>query len=173
MLLISNHLLKYKLVLPQDAIVRINIAWIKDIPALKKALDTDYDICVDFPEGRTKPPVPTISFFEVLKIIARFDNVKYIAVSNIESGNIAYLFSNALPKGVSFIPKIESRKGIENFDDIREQCLPDYIMFDTEDLFTDVHGSITQFTSYSEKLKDKCDIYKIKILNLAGVVFSD
>jgi len=47
------------------------------------------------------------------------------------------------------------------------------LCFDTEDLFTDVQGSITQFKSYSEKLRDKCDIYKVKILNLAGVVFSD
>jgi len=129
MLLISNHLLHSIVPFPDKAVVRINLAWIKDIPALKKALDIDHDVCIDFPEGRTKPPVPAISFFEVLKVIARFNNVKYIAVSNIESGNIAYLFNSALPKGVGFIPKIESRKGIENFDDIREQCLPEYIMF--------------------------------------------
>ncbi len=173
MLLISNHLLSKKLSIPNDAIVRINIAWIKDIPALKKALDIDHDICVDFPEGRAKPPVPTISFYDVLQVIRNFGNVRYLAVSNIESGNIAHLFSQSLPEDVKFIPKIESMAGINNFDDIQEQCLPEHIMLDTEDLFTDVKGHIETYNLYMRKIREKCDVYKIKILNLAGVVFSD
>lgn len=172
MLLISNHLLK-QITVPADAIVRINIAWVKTPDKLEEALQTPYDVFIDYPEGRTKPPVPKISFYEIMQIVKRYKNVKYVGVSNIESGNIAGLFKSAMVNGISFVPKIETAKGINNIDSILAQSLPQYIMLDTEDLFTDVNCDVLMFEKLIEILTQKCFSYHTNILKISGVVFSD
>ena len=84
MILLSNHLLT----LPEfrnvdNVIVRINMAWVKDIKELHKFLDIDYDVFLDYPKGRTKPPVPTLSLTDAIETIKKCPNVKYFALSNI------------------------------------------------------------------------------------------
>ena len=37
---------------------------------LKQFLDRDYDIFLDYPKGRSKPPVPSLSFTDSLKVLS-------------------------------------------------------------------------------------------------------
>ena len=85
MLLISNHLLT----LPQfenveDVVVRINMAHVKDLKELKTFVNRDYDVFLDYPKGRTKPPVPSLSLTDAINFTQKYDNIKYFATSNIE-----------------------------------------------------------------------------------------
>ena len=61
MILLSNHLLT----LPEfrnveNVVIRINMAYIRDMKEFHKFLQIDYDIFLDYPKGRTKPPVPIL-----------------------------------------------------------------------------------------------------------------
>ena len=138
---------------------------------LRKALNIRHNVFIDYPEGRTKPPVPVISLDDVLDNLT--SNVIFFATSNIESGNIASLFKKVMPNGVKFVPKIESARGIENIVDICDKCSPQYIMLDTEDLFTDLNGNIEKFEYYIKKIEDFCSKNNVKIFKINGVVFSD
>ena len=85
MILLSNHLLtlpEFKNV--KNVVVRINMAHVKDENELKRFVNTDYDIFLDYPKGRTKPPVPTLSFTEAIGAMKKYSNIKYFATSNIE-----------------------------------------------------------------------------------------
>ena len=67
MRLLSNHLLtldEFKNV--DNVVVRINMAHVKDKKELKQFLNRDYDVFLDYPKGRTNPPVPTLSFTEAI-----------------------------------------------------------------------------------------------------------
>ena len=67
MILLSNHLLtldEFKNV--DNVVVRINMAHVKDKKELKQFLNRDYDVFLDYPKGRTNPPVPTLSFTEAI-----------------------------------------------------------------------------------------------------------
>ena len=85
MLLISNHLLtlnQFKNV--EDVVVRINMAHVKDLKELKTFVNRDYDVFLDYPKGRTKPPVPSLSLTDAITFTHKYDNIKYFATSNIE-----------------------------------------------------------------------------------------
>ena len=67
MILLSNHLLT----LPEfqkveDVVIRINMAHVKDMKELKKFVDRDYDVFLDYPKGRSKPPVPSLSLTDAI-----------------------------------------------------------------------------------------------------------
>ena len=67
MLLISNHLTQLKQFKNlKDVVIRINMAHVKDAKELKKFVDVPYDIFLDYPKGRTKPPVPSLSLTEAI-----------------------------------------------------------------------------------------------------------
>jgi len=174
MILISNHLLKTLPLVrfPKDTIIRINIAWVKDTEELRRFLAIDYDIMVDFPEGRTKPPKPNITYFQTLDIVNTFENVKYFAVSNIESGNTAGLYRKSMGR-ISFVPKIETVKGADNITDIIEQSRPEYVMIDTEDLFLDVKGNVTEYQLKYNYIISQCNFKKVKVLKIQGVIFGE
>ena len=57
MILLSNHLLtlpEFKNV--KDVVVRINMAHVKDVSESSRFVNVDYDIFLDYPKGRSKPP---------------------------------------------------------------------------------------------------------------------
>lgn len=174
MILISNHLLYLSkdFLFPQETVIRINLAWVKDTEELRKFLAVDYDIMIDYPEGRTKPPKPAITYFQALDIVNKFDNVKYIAVSNIESGNTAGLYKKSMC-GKSFVPKIETIKGANNIIPIIEQCKPEYVMIDTEDLFLDTKGNVTEYELKYNYICSHCSFRNVKVLKIQGVVFGE
>lgn len=165
-MIISNHLIG-KMPIPEDAIIRINLAWIKDKEEARKIIEeTEHDIYLDYPSGRTKPPRPTISFSEAMDLANIFqDKVKYFAVSNIEDEYQVIGIKSRLPKSTEFVPKIETIRGVENIKRIAEEV--NMMMLDKEDLYVDAMGDTDLYLSLVDKVRN-CGA---KVLELQGVVF--
>ena len=58
MLLISQNLAKYNMEFPEDAVFRVNLAWVNNIQELIDTLKKrkNHSIFLDLPVGRLKPP---------------------------------------------------------------------------------------------------------------------
>ena len=165
MFLISNHLLslqEFKDV--KDVVIRINMAHVKDKSQLDTFLSTKHDIFLDYPKGRSKPPTPTLHISDALEAMAKYKNIKYFAVSNIET-------SSEVPKHVSFCPKSETVKGVIGLEEIFKTGYVRHIMLDAEDLYTDVQNDVNLFLQLKERVKKTCADYNVKCLELYGVIF--
>jgi len=173
MILLSNHLLtldEFKNV--NNVVVRINMAHVKDENELKRFVNTDNDIFLDYPKGRTKPPVPTLSFTEAVDAMKKHSNIKYFATSNIEEVSEVNLICEMLPNRVSFVPKIETLKGVLNLNKLFDTGKIRHIMLDSEDLYTDVKNDVELFINLKDRVKRICEEYSIELLELYGVVFA-
>ena len=81
MLLTSQNLSRYEKI-PQDAVVRINLAWVDSIKSLEDQISKFPNlIFLDLPIGRTKPPNNTYTVDEIKEVILNNTNVKYLAIS--------------------------------------------------------------------------------------------
>ena len=172
MILLSNHLLtlsEFKTV--ENVVIRINMAHVKDIKELHKFLKVDYDIFLDYPKGRTKPPVPTLTINDSLQMMKKYKNVKYFALSNIEDVSEVNMICDILPDGVYFVPKIETLKGVLNLKKLFETNLIKHIMLDSEDLYTDINNDVQLYLYLKDRVKEVCEEYKIELLELYGVIF--
>ena len=104
MIIISQNLTNYDVSLPEDAIYRVNLAWISDLTTLKNILTKhkEHSIFLDLPKNRTKPPNNKYSMNELKPILESFSNIKYFAVSNVDSEDDLKPFLDFLPDGVVF-----------------------------------------------------------------------
>ena len=177
MLLISQNLSRYEKI-PQDAVVRINLAWVDSIKSLEDQISKFPNlIFLDLPIGRTKPPNNTYSVDEIKEVILNNTNVKYLAISNVESSADIKSYVDLFKGTLQIVPKIESKKGIDNISEIvsilgSEPC----IMLDHDDLFLDLTNlniSTSDFFPIIEILASFCDKNNVKLLRTRGVVFSD
>jgi len=172
MILLSNHLLT----LPEfrnieNVVVRINMAHVKDKNQLKQFVDVNYDIFLDYPKGRTKPPMPTLHVPDALEMMNKYSNIKYFAVSNIETSSEVKMISSCIPENVNFVPKIETLDGVINLKSIFETGCVKYIMLDSEDLYTSVNNDIELYLQLKDRVKKTCVDFDIKLLELYGVIF--
>ena len=147
MLIISQNLTNYEVGIPQDAIFRINLAWINNLKELESILEKHrtHKIFLDLPVNRTKPPNNKYSIDELTPIIKSNQNIKYFAVSNIKQ------ITDAL--GTNKI-----------------------IMFDHDDLYSSIIKSkqpISKFLECFNKLVEYCKNNNVILLRTVGVVFSD
>jgi len=182
MLIISNHVTKAGLLIPKDALVRVNLAWFNSTEevntTMKDLYDKQFGVYLDYPKGRTKPPTPTIMLADATEIANKWDNVKYFAVSNAETVNSLQLIKNVLRPNIELVPKVESVLGVHNIEDLVEGLGIKTIMLDKEDLWTDIlHGpqvedANTMFNINVELARDKCKEFNVYLLELQGVVFA-
>ena len=175
MIIVSHHLLKKTEVdFPKDHVVmRINVAWMKEKQELLDLLETiQHDIYLDYPQGRSKPPRPTLTLDEVIELIPTYKQIKHFAVSNVEEPEAIYEIQVRLPQGVNLVPKIETRRGIENLSEIVKKINASHIMLDKEDLYIDLERDHDAFESYIDLARKTCKECGVKILELQGVVFS-
>jgi hypothetical protein len=173
MILLSNHLLtlpEFKNI--EDVIVRINMAHVKDMKELHKFIKVDYDIFLDYPKGRSKPPVPVLDMNGALEVMSQYKNIKYFATSNIEDVSEVDIICDIIPDTVSFVPKIETLQGVLNLEKIFKSGKVKHIMLDTEDLYTNIKNDVPLYTNLVDRVKNSCDKYDIKLLELYGVVFN-
>lgn len=173
MLLISNHLMaKGGFVLPDHAVVRVNVAWIPTMEKLIETLrDIKHDVYLDYPQGRTKPPRPKISLEDTIALVPQFPQVRYFAVSNVEEPDAIYAIKMQLPAHVGIVPKIETKRGIENLEAIVAKIQNRHIMFDKEDLYLDINRDPELFEQLVEITRQKSKALGITVLELHGVVF--
>lgn len=173
MLLISNHLLtlqQFEKV--DDVVIRINMAHVKDLKELKQFVDRDYDVFLDYPKGRTKPPIPSLSLTDAITFTQKYNNIKYFATSNIEEVAEVNLICDMLPEYTSFVPKIETLKGVLNLDKLFDTKKIFHIMLDSEDLYTDLKNDVELFTNLKNRVARTCNEYGVELLELYGVVFN-
>ena len=173
MILISNHLTQ----LPEfkqlkDVVVRINMAHVKDTKELEKFISVPYDIFLDYPKGRTKPPTPNLHIPDALKMMQKYKNIKYFAVSNIQTNSETNMIIDTIPTHVSFVPKIETWMGVVKLDKILKNNPIKYIMLDAEDLYTNVYNDQEMFLSLKNRARKTCNNNNVTMLELYGVVFN-
>ena len=174
MILISNHLLQTKEIsIDSDSVIRINIAWVKDEEELRKYLSVPYDIFLDYPENRKKPPVPTLKLDEVIEIMKEYPNVKFFAISNAEDCKRIRQLRRQLPESVWLVPKIETEVGINFIEDITREALTQYVMLDKEDLYVNVGQNDYKYETLINYLREKCKQINVDIFELTGVIFTN
>jgi len=180
MLIISQNLENYDLMLPKEAVFRINLAWCNSLEELegKLAKNKESEFFIDLPVGRVKPPNNRYSLDDLIPIIQSNKQIKYFAISNVENKNDLQPFLDKLPDHVNLVPKIESPKAVLNIKEICDSLKTEkkIIMLDHDDLFSSIiHNNEDKdnFQEYIKKLIDFCEKEKISLLRTVGVVFSD
>jgi len=179
MRIFSQNLTNYDIPLPKNSIFRINLAWINSLDELNSLLKKhDHsEIFMDLPIGRTKPPNNKYSFDDLVSILNSNKNIRYFAISNVNSSQDLNFFINSIPKHVSIVPKIESPEGVLNIKDITDILGNEkIIMLDHDDLFSNLikkNESPEKFKDYIISLTDFCQKNNVTMLRTIGVVFSD
>ena len=179
MRIFSQNLINYNIPLPENSILRINLAWVNTLDELKSLLKKheNYEIFLDLPIGRTKPPNNKYSFDDLYEILDSNKNIKYFAVSNVSSSNDLKKFIGKIPNHVSIIPKIESPEGVVNIKDITDTLGKEkIIMLDHDDLYSNLikkNENPEKFKEYIFNLSEFCQKNNVTMLRTIGVVFSD
>ena len=175
--IISQNLVKSDLKLPAHAILRVNLAWHRNLSSVKAMLSKykDRNILLDVPIGRKKPPNHGHNIDNIADIANEFDNVKYVAVSNIEDlDSIRYYCTKFKGKN---IPKIETYKGVIHSADIIDALnyKPQILMLDHEDLFSDLvyHKKEKHYMEVMKVLIETCKKKKTHLLRVKGIIFSN
>jgi len=180
MRIVSQNVTNYGIEVSKDTIFRINLAWCSSVDELKAMLQKHRDnkIFLDLPIKRIKTPNNRYTLDDLIPIILSHQQIKYFAVSNVESPDDLKSFIKKLPPGVILVPKIESPTAIKNISDI-VNALPDnekILMLDHDDLFSAIIKSnepVDVFKKYIQQLMDYCNSNKITLLRTIGVIFSD
>ena len=178
--IISQNTTNYGIQVPNDTILRINLAWCSSVKQLKTILDKhkNNSIFLDLPIRRIKPPNNKYTLDDLVPVISSYNQIRYFAVSNVESPDDLKYFIKKLPPGVILVPKIESPTAIKNISDI-VNVLPaneKILMLDHDDLFSAIiknNESADVFKKYIQQLVDYCNSNKIILLRTIGVMFSD
>ena len=179
MLIISQNLTNYEVDIPQDAIFRINLAWINNLKELESILEKHrtHKIFLDLPANRTKPPNNKYTIDELAPIIKSNQNIKYFAVSNINSRDDLEIYFNIIPENVILVPKIESVEGISYIEQITDALgINKIIMLDHDDLHSSIikaNQPISKFLECFNALTEYCKSNNVILLRTIGVVFSD
>lgn len=165
--------------IPQHAVFRVNLAWINDLKELEVILEKHktHKIFLDLPTNRTKPPNNKYDITELSPIINSHQNIKYFAISNINSLDDLEIYFDIIPKHVTIVPKIESVEGISNIKQITDALGDDkIIMFDHDDLYSSIIKSkqpTSKFLECFHKLAEHCNENNVILLRTIGVVFGD
>ncbi|MCX5751403.1 MAG: pyruvate kinase [Candidatus Saganbacteria bacterium] len=176
MLIISQHARLLHIPFPEFAVYRVNVAWVRSNEELYDLLkELNNDVFLDFPEGRNKPPKPVLSIEDLVAAMHKFDNIKYFGVTNVKNAKMIKNLREKVPKRIKLIPKIESKEGVDNLEEIFAELRKDesHIMLDKEDLYTDLNNHNGLFDQYVRLCREKCNNMGIRVLELQGVIFAD
>ena len=180
MILISQNVTNYNIKVPENAVFRINLAWINKIEEIIKLLKKyeTQKIFLDLPINRTKPPNNKYSFDDLVNILKVFKNIKYLAISNVNNIEDIEKYLKLTPQNITIIPKIESCLGVENIESITNQLTFEekIVMLDHDDLYSDIlknNMPKEKFSFYVNQLVDFCRKNKIELLRTIGVIFAN
>ena len=179
MRIFSQNIINYGIPVPENSILRINLAWINSIKELEIILqkNNNSEIFLDLPVGRTKPPNNKYSFDDIVIILKKNENIRYFAISNVNSADNIRELIKTIPKHVSLVPKIESSEGVKNIQEITKLLgNKKIIMLDHDDLYSNLiknNEKPEKFKEYILNLTNFCHENKIIMLRTIGVIFSD
>ena len=178
--IISQNIINYGIEVPDNTILRINLAWCSSVKQLRNILEghKNNSIFIDLPIKRIKPPNNKYTLNDLISVISSYNQIKYFAISNVESANDLEDYIQKIPPNIILVPKIESPIAIQNISEIVNAIPTDkkVLMLDHDDLFSRIiknNESIDNFQSYIQKLSDYCSSNKITLLRTIGVIFSD
>ena len=177
---ISQNIKNYGIEVPSDTVLRINLAWCNSIKQLKDILGKhkNNSIFLDLPIKRIKPPNNKYTLDDLVPVISSCNQIKYFAISNVESSGDLEEYVQKIPANIILVPKIESPMAIQNVSEI-VNAIPSkekILMLDHDDLFSTIimnKESYDVFQNYIKKLVDFCEENKIILLRTIGVMFSD
>lgn len=180
MRIISQNLTNYSFEIPNDTILRINLAWCDSIKQLSSILEkhVEHSIFLDLPIKRVKPPHNKYTLDDIIPVMVSNPQIKYFAISNIDSSSDLKEYIEKVPSSIILVPKIESPTSIKNISDI-VKIMPNnekILMLDHDDLFSKILANkepIENFKKYIQTLTDFCKTNEIKLLRTIGVMFSD
>ena len=178
--IISQNIINYGIEVPDNTILRINLAWCNSVKQLRNILEghKNNSIFIDLPIKRIKPPNNKYTLNDLISVISSYNQIKYFAISNVESANDLEDYIQKIPPNIILVPKIESPIAIQNISEIVNAIPTDekILMLDHDDLFSKIiknNESIDSFQNYIQKLSDYCNSNKIILLRTIGVIFSD
>ena len=178
--IISQNITNYGIEVPDNTILRINLAWCSSVKQLRNILEEhkNNSIFIDLPIKRIKPPNNKYTLNDLISVISSYSQIKYFAISNVESASDLEDYIQKIPPNIILVPKIESPIAIQNISEIVNAIPTDkkVLMLDHDDLFSRItknNESIDNFQSYIQKLSDYCNSNKITLLRTIGVIFSD
>ena len=178
--IISQNIINYGIEVPDNTILRINLAWCSSVKQLRNILEghKNNSIFIDLPIKRIKPPNNKYTLNDLISVISSYSQIKYFAISNVESASDLEDYIQNIPPNIILVPKIESPIAIQNISEIVNAIPTDkkVLMLDHDDLFSRItknNESIDNFQSYIQKLSDYCSSNKITLLRTIGVIFSD
>ena len=178
--IISQNIINYGIEIPDNTILRINLAWCSSVKQLRNILEghKNNSIFIDLPIKRIKPPNNKYTLTDLISVISSYNQIKYFAISNVESANDLEDYIQKIPPNIILVPKIESPIAIQNVSEIVNAIPTDekILMLDHDDLFSKIiknNESIDSFQNYIQKLSDYCNSNKIILLRTIGVIFSD
>ena len=180
MILVSQNLSNYEMPIPKNSVFRINLAWVNNIEQLKILVERhrEHTIFIDLPINRTKPPNNKYTLDDIIIILKKYDNIKYLAVSNVEKGQDLDEYLKLVPKKITIVPKIESHVGVDNIEEILKKLEYDerIIMLDHDDLYSNLlksNMSADKFSFYVNNLVEFSKKNDIVLLRTIGIIFSD
>lgn len=180
MLIVSQNLSNYDIPIPENSVYRINLAWINDLQELQTLLKKHFNhqIFLDLPINRTKPPNNSYSLDDLIPILNSHSNVKYLAISNVNSKSHLDPYLTSISKSITLVPKIESADGISNIKEITDALTFDekVVMLDHDDLYSSLARSnepASNFKNYINTLIQFCNENNVTLLRTIGVIFSD
>tara|TARA_B100001142_G_scaffold198587_1_gene197338 strand:- start:338 stop:907 length:570 start_codon:yes stop_codon:yes gene_type:complete len=179
MIILSQNLLNYDFQIPKNAVLRINLAWIDDLSTLDIVLDKhkNHNIFLDLPIKRTKPPNNKYTLKELVYFFKKHNNIRYFAISNVESEKDLSEYLSIIPKQVTLVPKIESENGIVNIREIVNSLgLEKVVMLDHDDLYSSLLKSgkgAEDFQTLVKQLVDFSAAGNVTLLRTVGVIFSN
>ena len=178
--IISQNIINYGIEVPDNTILRINLAWCSSVKQLRNILEEhkNNSIFIDLPIKRIKPPNNKYTLNDLISVISSYNQIKYFAISNVESANDLEDYIQKIPPNIILVPKIESPIAIQNVSEIVNAIPTDekILMLDHDDLFSKIiknNGVVDDFKKYIQKLVDYCNLNKIILLRTIGVMFSD
>ena len=183
LIVISQNMLRYEVGVLDEAagrsvvVLRVNLAWHKDLDSAGKLLRKYHDckIFLDVPIGRKKPPSFNHDLDAVQALVTFYDNIEYVAVSNVENASKVNYYQNLF--GAKIVPKIESFIGVTNARDIIKALNYEnkVVMLDHQDLYAELIR-MDRADSYLELVDDLAKICKEEkccLLRTVGVVFAE
>ena len=179
MLIVSQNITNYDISLPKNAIFRVNLAWINSVDELKVILNKheSHAIFLDLPINRTKPPDNRYTLNDLVSILQEYNNIKYLAISNVETGSDLDEYVTVVPSHITIIPKIESHTGVQNIKNITKKL--EYkeriVMLDHDDLYSNLlksNISSDKFPYYVNSLIEFCKSNNITLLRTIGIIFT-
>ena len=180
MRIISQNVTNFGIEVSKDTIFRINLAWCSSVKQLRDILDAhkNNSIFLDLPIKRIKPPNNKYTLDDLIPVISSYNQIKYFAISNVESPDDLEDYIQKIPANIILVPKIESPTAIQNISEIVNAIPTDekVLMLDHDDLFSAIiknNESIDVFKKYIQQLTDYCNSNKIILLRIIGVIFSD